>query len=72
MMSERKMKLKGFRCPECGKKGLHHPMRAQGYKYEDYGKVQCRFCKKRFKTEFIEKYIDSLYEKYSGIKQEDE
>lgn len=37
-------------CPNCGKKGLHyceHP-HAQGYK--DHSKVECRFCKKRFKV----------------------
>lgn len=50
-------KMTGVKCPKCGKKGLGHPTHAHAQGYKEYGEVRCRYCKARWKTENIEKYI---------------
>jgi hypothetical protein len=53
------MKFKSIKCPKCERKGLHHPEHAHAQGWKEYSEIKCRFCKTRFKTQYIEKYIES-------------
>ena len=43
------MQLKPTVCPKCKRKGLHFPMHAHAFGRKDYSRLECRFCKARFK-----------------------
>jgi hypothetical protein len=42
------MNLRSIPCPNCKRKGLHHPDEPHAYGWKDCTKAVCRFCGKRF------------------------
>lgn len=36
-------------CPKCKRKGLRHPGHPHAFGYKDYARIECRYCKVRWK-----------------------
>ena len=43
------IKVKGIKCPKCGKKTLSNPDNEKWSKWKDYTKAFCRNCKTKFR-----------------------
>jgi len=57
------MDWRKYKCPKCGRKGLHYANHPHAYGYKDYNRLHCRWCHGYFDADKLEKYIKGMEEK---------